>query len=59
MFGSSFQFPFNVANHMLNIVQYGDTFDLRVDNQSFQHIYNLEKQKNEFKYDAGLNEPKK
>jgi len=39
-FGGSFQYPFNLGNHMLNIVQHGELFELRIDNQSFSHLYN-------------------
>jgi hypothetical protein len=38
-FGTAFQYPFQIGPHMLNIVQHGDMFELRIDNQSFSHIY--------------------
>ncbi len=37
---------------MLNIVQHGDQFELRIDNQSFSHLYNMEKTRNAFKYEG-------
>ena len=36
---------------MLNIVQHGDIFELRIDNQSFSHIYHMERTKRAFVYD--------
>ena len=30
------------------IIQYGDTIELRIDNQSFTHLYNLQKNKELF-----------
>ena len=47
-FGTSFQYPFEVGNHSLNIVQHGDQFELRIDNQSFQHLYHMERTKRAF-----------
>ena len=37
---ASFQFPFSIDVNMLNIVQHGDTFELRINNQVFAHLYN-------------------
>ena len=34
-------------------------FELRIDNQSFQHMYNMEKTKRAFKYDGNDEEPPK
>eukprot|EP00347_Sterkiella_histriomuscorum_P019565 403341149 len=50
-FGTSFQYPFQINNHMLNIIQHGDHFELRIDNQSFQHLYHQDKTRREFRYD--------
>jgi len=36
---------------MLNIVQHGDIFELRIDNQSFSHMYHMERTKRAFVYD--------
>ena len=38
---------------MLNIVQHGDQFELRIDNQSFQHMYHMERTKRAFVYENG------
>ena len=32
----------------MTIIQYGDTIELRIDNQSFTHLYNLQKNKELF-----------
>lgn len=37
---------------MLNIVQHGDVFELRIDNQSFQHMYHQDRTKRAFTYDG-------
>jgi len=37
---SSFQFPFSVENASSMIVQHGDQFELRINNQVFSHLYN-------------------
>lgn len=37
---------------MLNIVQHGDHFELRIDNQSFQHLYHMERTKEAFVYEG-------
>jgi hypothetical protein len=51
-FGTSFQYPFQIGSHMLNIVQHGDIFELRIDNQSFSHMYHMERTKRAFTYDG-------
>lgn len=38
-FKSAFQFPFHIGKNALNIVQHGDKFELRINNQSFTHLY--------------------
>lgn len=52
LFGGSFQYPFNIGNHMLNIVQHGDLFELRINNQSFSHLYNQERTKRAFQFEG-------
>eukprot|EP00742_Colponemidia_sp_Colp-10_P001436 GILJ01001545.1.p1 GENE.GILJ01001545.1~~GILJ01001545.1.p1 ORF type:complete len:569 (+),score=92.58 GILJ01001545.1:39-1709(+) len=47
----TFQFPFRIRDHLLNIVQHGDTYELRIDNVSFSYLYNQERMKSEFTFD--------
>ena len=47
----SFLKNFQIGNHIFTIITYGDKCELRVDNQSFTHLYNLEKNKNFFSGD--------
>jgi len=35
----AFNFPFNIGRNSLSIVQHGDKYDLRINNQSFSHLY--------------------
>ena len=44
----SFLKNFEIDGHIFSIMQYGEKCELRVDNQSFTHLYNLEKNKNFF-----------
>ena len=44
---------FDLGGHHGNIIQYADKMELRIDNQSFIHIYNLQKNKELFKADNG------
>ena len=44
----SFLKNFQIGNHVFAVISYGDKCELRVDNQSFTHLYNLEKNKNFF-----------
>ena len=44
----SFLKNFDIGEHIFSIIQYGEKFELRIDNQSFTHLYNLEKNKNFF-----------
>ena len=44
----SFLKNFEIEGHIFSIMQYGEKCELRVDNQSFTHLYNLEKNKNFF-----------
>ena len=39
---------FEIDGHIFSVIQLGDKFELRIDNQSFTHLYNLEKNKNFF-----------
>ena len=43
---------FEIDGHIFSVIQLGDKFELRVDNQSFTHLYNLEKNKNYFTGDV-------
>ncbi|CDW88649.1 UNKNOWN [Stylonychia lemnae] len=54
-FGTSFQYPFQINNHMLNIIQHGEMFELRIDNQSFQHLFNQDKTRKAFVFDGEEN----
>ena len=47
----SFLKNFEIDGHIFSVIQYGEKFELRVDNQSFTHLYNLEKNKNFFSSD--------
>ena len=44
----SFTKTFDIHGHVATIIQYGDKSELRFDNQSFSHLYNLEKNKNAY-----------
>ena len=39
----AFNFPFHIGKNSLSIVQHGDRFELRINNQSFEHLYNQSK----------------
>lgn len=41
----AFNFPFHIGKNSLSIIQHGEKFDLRVNNQSFEHMYNQRKYK--------------
>ena len=45
----SFQHPFTLDGFALNILQQGQTFELRINNKVFSHLYNQVKTNNEFK----------
>ena len=45
----SFQHPFTLDGYALNILQQGDTFELRINNKVFSHLYNQVKTNTEFK----------
>lgn len=36
---TSFQYPLEVDNQMLNIYQSGEKFELLINNQPFEHLY--------------------
>ena len=44
----SFLKNFEIDDHIFSIIYYGDKCELRIDNQSFSHLSNLEKNKNYF-----------
>ncbi|CDW74612.1 UNKNOWN [Stylonychia lemnae] len=50
-FKSAFQFPFTIGKNSLNIVQHGDKFELRINNQSFTHLWDNERTKRNFNYE--------
>ena len=47
----SFQYSMPLGEHMINIVEQNDRYDLRIDNQSFSHLYLAEKTRQAFKSD--------
>ena len=44
---------FEIDGHACVIIQYGDKIELRIDNQSFTHLYNLQKNKELFAGEKG------
>jgi hypothetical protein len=44
---------FEIDGHPCVIIQYGDKIELRIDNQSFTHLYNLQKNKELFAGEKG------
>lgn len=44
----SFQHPFTLDGYALNILQQGETFELRINNKVFSHLYNQAKTNTEF-----------
>ena len=44
---------FEIDGHPCVIIQYGDKIELRIDNQSFTHLYNLQKNKQLFAGEKG------
>ena len=44
---------FEIDGHACVIIQYGDKIELRIDNQSFTHLYNLQKNKQLFAGEKG------
>ena len=45
---SNFSHDFELEGHHCTIIQYADKLELRIDNQSFTHLYNLQKNKELF-----------
>lgn len=37
--GTPFQFPFMIEQNNLNIIQQGESFELRINNQVFSHLW--------------------
>lgn len=44
-------FPFSIGKNSLSVVQHGDKFELRINNQSFQHLYENKMTSQHFKSD--------
>ncbi|CAK91996.1 unnamed protein product (macronuclear) [Paramecium tetraurelia] len=44
MLSSQFQYPFTLEGFALNILQQGNTFELRINNKDFSHLYNQSNQ---------------
>ncbi len=45
----SFQYSFTLDGFALNIIQQGETFELRINNKVFSHLYTQHKTNTEFK----------
>jgi Fas apoptotic inhibitory molecule (FAIM1) len=45
----SFQYPFKLDGFALNIIQQGDSFELRINNKVFSHLYTQQRTNAEFK----------
>jgi len=41
MSDSNFSNTFNIGKHVCTLIQHGDGYELRVDNQSFNHVMDL------------------
>lgn len=50
---ASFFRSFDLNGHNCTIIQYGEKNELRIDNQSFSHLYNLERNKTFFSENSG------
>ena len=48
-----FSHTFEIDGHTLVIIQYADKIELRIDNESFAHLYNLQKNRELLKGDNG------
>lgn len=46
---TSFQYPFTLDGNSLNVIQQGESFELRINNKVFSHLYNQAKTNKEFK----------
>lgn len=40
---TSFQYPFTLDGNSLNVIQQGESFELRINNKVFSHLYNQAK----------------
>ena len=49
----NFNHTFQIDGHTCVIIQYADKIELRIDNESFTHLYNLQKNKELLKKDSG------
>lgn len=45
----SFQYPFTLDGFALNIIQQGESFELRINNKVFSHLYTQQRTNTEFK----------
>ena len=50
---ANFSHNFEIDGHPCVIIQYGDKIELRIDNESFAHLYNLQKNRELLKGDNG------
>ncbi len=50
---NSFFRSFDIGGHNCTVIQYGEKFELRFDNQSFGHLLNIERNKNFFSNNSG------
>ena len=50
---TSFQYPFTLDGFALNLIQQGDSCELRINNKVFSHLYIQEKTEQEFTKDKG------
>lgn len=46
-----FSHSFSINYNIVNIIQQGDNFELRINNQVFSHLMNQERSRSEFNYD--------
>ncbi|KAM3128750.1 hypothetical protein pb186bvf_019162 [Paramecium bursaria] len=56
MLTSSFQYPFTLEGFALNVIQQGDSFELRINNKVFSHLFTQQKTQNEFVYEDKVNQ---
>ena len=52
----AFQFSFNIGYNQLTINETNDVYEMRINNQVFNHLYNLEKTKKEFEFEGQPNQ---
>jgi len=48
----SFSVTFEISSHSCTVIQHGEKYELRIDNQSFNHLLDLERNKNYFQKDS-------